>query len=194
MADFAEPSVPPIVLDSSFSVGSPLTLRSSPFSPLTIGGPAFSYMVATLILAMLLLGAWAYKVSHYRLLVESPPGQRSAPSAPEMQFVGRITGMKDCRWSDPGTQTYLGSSVPLGRRYALSAGLMEITYESGAKVILEGPCNYVVESDAGGFLALGRLTARVEKREEGREKSAKPQAANHRISKSPNPQIINQQS
>ena len=44
---------------------------------------------------------------------------------------------------------------------------MEITYDSGAKVILEGPCRYEVESATGGFLAVGKLTARVEKRGEG---------------------------
>ena len=40
---------------------------------------------------------------------------------------------------------------------------MEITYDSGAKVILQGPCTYEVESARGGFLSLGKLTARVEK-------------------------------
>ena len=42
---------------------------------------------------------------------------------------------------------------------------MEITYDTGAKVILQGPVTYVVESKDGGFLSLGKLTARVEKRE-----------------------------
>ncbi len=56
-------------------------------------------------------------------------------------------------------QAYVGSAVPLGRKYALSSGLMEISYQSGAKVILEGPCTYEVESEVGGYLALGKLTA-----------------------------------
>ena len=43
---------------------------------------------------------------------------------------------------------------------------MEITYDSGAKVILEGPCRYEVESASGGYLSLGKLTARIEKRGE----------------------------
>ena len=55
---------------------------------------------------------------------------------------------------------------------------MEISYDSGAKVILQGPVRYEVESAAGGFLSVGKLTAKVE--------SAKQQAA---ISKSPNLQI-----
>ena len=43
---------------------------------------------------------------------------------------------------------------------------MEITYDTGAKVILQGPVTYEVESQ-GGFLSVGKLTARVEKKTEG---------------------------
>jgi len=39
-----------------------------------------------------------------------------------MRFVGRITGMKDCRWADPQTEAYAGALVPLGRKYTLSSG------------------------------------------------------------------------
>ena len=35
---------------------------------------------------------------------------------------------------------------------------MEITYQCGAKVILEGPATYVVDSPNGGFLMSGKLT------------------------------------
>ncbi|MBU4273362.1 MAG: NPCBM/NEW2 domain-containing protein, partial [Planctomycetes bacterium] len=76
----------------------------------------------------------------------------------------------DVKWSDdkdflpPHGYAY----VPLDHKYKLDSGLMEITYDSGAKVILEGPCTYEVESTAGGYLSLGKLTARVEKRGEGR--------------------------
>jgi len=38
---------------------------------------------------------------------------------------------------------------PPGRKYELDAGLMEISYASGAKVILQGPCRYEVDSAAG---------------------------------------------
>ena len=138
-------------------------------SPLAAG--AFSYAAAVVIIAVMLLGAWAYKISHYDQFVgndrESSPSVDFRHQTPEMVFVGRVTGMKDCRWADPDTATYLGSSVPLDRRYALSAGLLEISYDSGARVILAGPCTYQVESRAGGYLAKGQLTARVEKRVRG---------------------------
>ena len=175
-----EPFVPPIVLDYS----SALQPSASLFSP---GGSLFSYAAAMLIVGIAILGAWTLKITHYGQTADTRPGPTI--ERPQLVFVGRITGMDGCRWADPDTQTYIGSSVPLGRRYALSAGLMEITYLTGARVILEGPCTYKVDSDAGGYMSLGKLTARVEKSEEGRGKgeerrlsvsaaSAKPQAAN----------------
>ncbi len=53
--------------------------------------------------------------------------------------------------------------VSLGDNFALASGLMEITYDTGAKVILQGPVTYEVESKDGGFLSVGKLTARLEK-------------------------------
>ena len=58
------------------------------------------------------------------------------------------------------------SCVPLGRKYELASGLMEITYDTGAKVILQGPVTYEVESH-GGYLSVGKLTGELEKKVEG---------------------------
>ena len=63
--------------------------------------------------------------------------------------------------------------VSLGDTFALASGLMEITYDTGAKVILQGPMTYGVESAAGGYLAVGKLTGKVEKKGEGGRQKAK---------------------
>ena len=44
---------------------------------------------------------------------------------------------------------------------------MEITYDTGAKVILQGPVTYSVEGN-GGYLAVGKLTGKMERRGERR--------------------------
>jgi hypothetical protein len=110
----------------------------------------------------------------------------------EGQVVGRITGMVDCQWAEKGTVPFCPpgglspfppkgstssnsqiskspnlqiskSPVSLGDHFSLSSGLLEITYNTGAKVILQGPVNYQVESN-GGFLSLGKLTGKLEKK------------------------------
>ncbi len=149
-----------------------------PTSHFSVGSWAFSCMVATVIMGGALLGLWAIKVTHHQHIAEAPSQSAPSETMPEMVFVGRITGMVDVKWSDdPHFLPPLSSRayVPLGRKYILSSGLLEITYDSGAKVILEGPCTYEVESTAGGYLALGKLTARVEKeRSEARGQKSDP--------------------
>jgi hypothetical protein len=78
-------------------------------------------------------------------------------------IVGQITGTVDCRLTD-GSKTKdqrPKTAVLLGDKFNLASGLLEITYYSGAKVILQGPVTYEVESSASGYLSLGRLTAKV---------------------------------
>ena len=60
------------------------------------------------------------------------------------------------------------SLLHLGDRLALRSGLLEITYDTGGKVILQGPVAYELESPAGGYLSVGKLTARLEKSFRGR--------------------------
>ncbi len=146
-------------------------LPTAPF----VGSWAFSYMVATVIMGVAILGFWAYKITHHQHIAEAPSQSAPSDARQEMVFVGRITGMVDVKWSDD--PRYLPppgfAHVSLGRKYILDSGLLEITYDSGAKVILEGPCTYEVESTAGGYLALGKLTARIEERREKREEGAR---------------------
>ncbi|MBN1394365.1 MAG: hypothetical protein JW959_05035 [Pirellulales bacterium] len=160
------------IFDQSLAIPS-LSPLSFTLSPSFVGGPVFSYMVATVVLCLMLLGAWAYKISHIRSIAPDMAASSTRRLAPI--FVGRVTGMKNCRWSDANTQTVIGASAPLGREYALASGLMEITYSSGARVILEGPCTYKVESSAGGFLERGKLTAKIRTQSSNlRTQSSKP--------------------
>ena len=169
-APSAEPLIPPIIIDDSPPDRSQLLTGY-----FAVGSWAFSYAAATLITGLIILTAWAWKVSLHDELAASQnsrgltaPGT-SSPGAvssrlKEVETVGRITGQADCRWADPDAAPPSSTaSVPFGRKYELSSGLMEITYETGAKVILEGPCCYEVDSLTGGFLSLGKLTVRVEK-------------------------------
>jgi hypothetical protein len=163
---------PPIILDLSD------TARCSPSTSLfSAGSFAFSYVAAAMIVGAGLLVGWAWRVSYYQALDESAAWQASPPRMPKVPTVGRITDMIDCQWSDPAVAPADRAAVPLGHRYLLTAGLLEITYDTGTRVILEGPADYEIESASGGLLSLGRLTARVEARG---ERTANPTLSGHR--------------
>jgi len=122
-----------------------------------------SYLLAVAITGVMLIIGAIWPVSHREQIAAAP--HKPSVNRPEYIVVGQITGMAGVKWSDdPNYIPPMGVGVRLGRQYKLKSGLMEITYDSGAKVILEGPCSYEVDSTAGGYLALGRLVARVEQK------------------------------
>lgn len=102
----------------------------------------FSLLIATIITCLgLLIGSFVY-VTHHKQIADSPAQPTPLIGKSDMEFIGRVTGMVDVKWSDINTSTEHGNGIPLGRRFALASGLMEITYDTGAKVILQGPCTY----------------------------------------------------
>ena len=167
------PSLMQATSDSPFP-----TFLSTTF-PATLGyssGWPVAYLTATMIIGLGILSLWLTPVSRPEQVAthSTPPaaGRQLVPE-PLPASVGRITGLVDCK--RPGD-----SRVSLGQKFSLASGLMEITYDTGAKVILQGPVTYSVEAN-GGYLAVGKLTGKLEKR--GREERGEGRDR----CKSPNP-------
>lgn len=185
-----DPLFPAALLVQPVHAGRVSASQSSNFH--SVGGWALSYVVATVVMGTMLLGAWAYKIANHPHIVQD----KTTPAENiETQYVGRITGLNDCVWAKDSLVPMVGVSVPMGRKYELISGLVQINYTRGARVILEGPCEYTVDSDAGGYLAIGKLTARIEgrgKSEERRGLAASATGAKHHAattqSRIPNPE------
>jgi len=143
-------------------------------------GWPLAYLIGTLIFGIGLTVASLMIVTHHVYVAQTPstPIFVSRPSDPNITYIGRVTAVLNCRgegsgitgeWkAGSGTNQKFGnvsnrSLVALGDKYTLSSGLLEITYDTGAKVILQGPCTYDIDSCDGGFLSVGKLTARLEK-------------------------------
>ena len=145
-------TIPPIVIDPS------PTLHSS------LGSFVFSHIAAAVILGIGLLIGLAWRISLPSSEGPAPENRRIVNA----QKIGRITALADCKWSKQGpgiskTKDQRPKTVFFGDKFVLVSGLMQITYDTGARVILEGPCTYEIDSARGGYLAVGKLTARVEK-------------------------------
>ena len=96
--------------------------------------------------------------------------------------AGAITGTLDCVWKDSQLR-FPESDVCVGDVLRIDAGLMEITYDSGAKVILQAPTTYTVTSKTGGYLDIGRLTAKMGVKPKAWQKSrfGVPEAGNEEL-------------
>ena len=122
----------------------------------------FSLLIATVLTGLgLWFGSMIYVSSPEKIAKDSLPPSRSA-FTPALEIVAKITGMVDCQWSKDGREPAGFDAVLLGRQFKLDSGVMEITYKSGAKVILQGPATYEVESKTGGFMSFGKLTGKME--------------------------------
>ena len=117
------------------------------------GGAILSYAFAALLMGMGVLGAWTWD-SRPDGIVRSL-GRQDVVRDPS-QIVGQITKMSGCRWADPAAAPADGAYVQIGRRFALNGGQLEITFTSAyARLLLQGPADFTVKDEDGGYLALG---------------------------------------
>ena len=172
----------------TIATASPVNLFATAVRP-TVGyftcGWPMAYLVATVIFAVgLVVGA----ITHVSQPIKNVGPAHSIPKPDPLSpvpdpssVVGRITGMVDCVWEETGDRvqgsgaanqkseiTNHRSVLHLGDTLALRSGLLEITYSTGARVILQGPVTYEIDSLAGGYLSVGKLTAKLEKKSEVR--------------------------
>jgi hypothetical protein len=83
-------------------------------------------------------------------------------------FVAKITDSHNAQWAPANSQWAEPSGdsadrllVAIGQRIELSRGLAEITFDVGAKVLIEGPAALTIDSATQATLAFGQLTAQV---------------------------------
>ena len=122
-----------------------------------------AYLVATVVTGLGMLVASHVYMSRPEQVADALRCRR-LPSDSLQPSAACIGGHGSPAWS---IASGIGDSrVSLGQKFELASGLMEITYDTGAKVILQGPVTYSVEAN-GGYLAVGKLTGKLEKKGEG---------------------------
>ena len=106
-------------------------------------------------------------ISRWRLANRPQPQDNQVVDVPAVPAVraAKLTGVFDCRWTG-SFHPPLNEVLDVNDYINLASGLAEVTYDSGAKVLLQGPCTYKIESPSSGYLKVGRLTARVKGNEE----------------------------
>jgi len=76
-------------------------------------------------------------------------------------YVATLTGAKDPQWLAGTAAVAPGAHLRRGQRVELNAGYVEITFDSGARVVLEGAASLVVNSAWDATLRRGTLKASV---------------------------------
>lgn len=83
---------------------------------------------------------------------------------PKRQLVARFGELVDCRWVDASVRVLPGDAIANGQRIELSAGSVEVLFNTGAKLKLVGPAIVEMRMENSVFLTLGeaRLVAETE--------------------------------
>jgi ferric-dicitrate binding protein FerR (iron transport regulator) len=76
-----------------------------------------------------------------------------------VETVARLSGSKDCKWVAAGPAP--GDELTRGQRLDLQSGFAEVTFDSGAQVLLEGPVSLELRSAWDAELHRGTLKANV---------------------------------
>ena len=148
-----------------------------------------AYFIATVVLALgALVGAVTY-VSQPERLVVQPPVHTTIPTVPsEATSVARITGMVDCVWEGTGFRVQ-GSGAANQKSEIINhnslirisatasplrSGLLELTYDTGARVILQGPSRTKSNRPPAGISPSASSLQKLEKKSEVRDQRSEP--------------------
>jgi len=108
-----------------------------------------------------LLAAAACVVLAFWIFSQRPPREITAARVQPDEYVARITGAKACQWANGDPSARPGNFLRKGQRLELVRGLAEITFDSGAQVVLEGEASLDVNSAWDATLRRGTLKASV---------------------------------
>jgi ferric-dicitrate binding protein FerR (iron transport regulator) len=90
------------------------------------------------------------------------PQKSAAIASPNNEeSVALLTGAKNCQWVNSSLPVQPGSQLHKGQHLELADGFAEVTFDSGAKVVLEGPASLDVKSAWAAILNSGNLKASV---------------------------------
>ncbi|MGD9634378.1 MAG: FecR domain-containing protein [Pirellulales bacterium] len=94
---------------------------------------------------------------HDRIRTDS---QRAA-IMPGPTSVARATAVVNCEWFDRNSELKFGDQLSPGQRVRLKQGLLQLTFGTGAKVVVEGPADFVATTSTEAILTEGKIAAAV---------------------------------
>ncbi|MEX1223981.1 MAG: FecR domain-containing protein, partial [Pirellulales bacterium] len=121
-------------------------------------------VVVTNLAASLMVAGLTVTIIMLSLALIVPDWERSTPVAktPSTEFVARIERTSQADFDAASDGNFQNRDLFDDDKIVLNSGLAVIEYDTGARVVLEGPATYHVNGRNGGDLRVGKLVARVE--------------------------------
>jgi hypothetical protein len=87
---------------------------------------------------------------------------REGASAPGLPAPAARLVAVDCEWVDRKLALATGALLPAGQKLELASGMVEIVFQCGADVKLQGPAIFEIQSTNSSYLTMGWLSARAD--------------------------------
>ena len=171
-ADAPSASVPPLALPTAAldAAADECDLGSEPSS---VFAPGKTFSHAWVMFGLLLvvvcattIGAMFFYANRHPADAIAARGDHDAdgpspviPLAP--QHVATLSRVADCRWNDSCEALVPGSRFQVGQSLHLATGVAEINFDVGAKMVVQGPAAFVIDSALGVQLATGKATTEI---------------------------------
>ena len=147
---------------------SPLTTRPARISLRTIRWG----MAIAAVLLLLVSVAWTWQRGLFRGDREAGPQQAQSepipspsaaprPAEDAAPAVAHLRTLAGCRWADSHLRFRPGQALAPGRVLRLSAGVAEVFFDVGVKVVVQAPAVLEIESAKSARLECGKLSAEV---------------------------------
>jgi ferric-dicitrate binding protein FerR (iron transport regulator) len=95
------------------------------------------------------------------LWLKHQSGDRARIEPKPEEHVARLTGSSKCQWASGAVPIRSGDGLSKGQILDLAQGFAELTFDSGAQIVLEGPASLQLDSAWTATLRHGRLKANV---------------------------------
>jgi hypothetical protein len=89
------------------------------------------------------------------------PGQNHVPSAARPYPAAKLSGAVGARWAGAKLDIPEDELFPNGQRLELVEGLAELTFRSGARVVVQGPAILQIRDGSSAWVSVGRVAALV---------------------------------
>ena len=115
----------------------------------------------TVAMLVMVIGLGAAAVTYVSVRVAGNGGknnkdERSNP-VNEAEFVAKLSNWNNAVWLDDTRPPKRNPELKIGKRLAIESGLIEVTYLTGTRVVIEGPAEFVVLGKKRCALDVGKL-------------------------------------
>jgi hypothetical protein len=139
-----------------------------------LGGSLFSYPVIFGFVLLLAIAAAAVLPQYFKAGPVAPssptdvavhtevPGNSAIVKA-EIAAVAKMTAGENCQWGESTPGLRIGDGISIGQSLNLVSGVAEFTFDIGARVIVQSPASFSVDSSKSIRMQSGKLTAEITK-------------------------------